>query len=209
MSKDLEKEILLESYTQLVDFMAETLGGECEIVLHKIEDQRAEIIAIKNGQYSNRKIGDHIDAIGKKVYEIEKNLRYHANYAKVNYQGKEMKSSSFYIRKKNRELVGILCFNFDLSLAKMAKKYFEALMPKQSEEEIERDTVNEITFGMIDETIQDMNIPVGRMVPSERIKVIKSLQEKGVFGIKGAVRQVAKKLEISETSVYRYLKEIE
>ncbi|MCT4660247.1 MAG: PAS domain-containing protein [Tissierellales bacterium] len=209
MSKDLEKEILLESYTQLVDFMAETLGSECEIALHKIEDQRAEIIAIRNGQYSNRKIGDHIDAIGKKVYEIEKNLRYHANYEKVNYQGKEMKSSSFYIRKKSGELIGILCFNFDLTLANMARKYFEAFMPKETEEVLEKDTVNQITFGMIDETIQAMNLPVDRMVPNERIEVIKELREKGVFGIKGAVRQVAKKLEISETSVYRYLKEIE
>jgi predicted transcriptional regulator YheO len=91
----------------------------------------------------------------------------------------------------------------------MARKYFEAFMPKETEEVLEKDTVNQITFGMIDETIQAMNLPVDRMVPNERIEVIKELREKGVFGIKGAVRQVAKKLEISETSVYRYLKEIE
>lgn len=39
-----------------------------------------------------------------------------------------------------------------------------------------------------------------------KIKIIKNLQEKGIFRIKGAVFQVAKVLLISEPSIYRYLK---
>jgi len=209
MNDNYERSILINSYKQMVDFMAETLGENCEVVLHEIKNNQVEIIAIKNGHHSNRKVGEKIDAIGKKVYEIEKNIRYRANYSKLGYHGNEMKSSSFYIRKENGEIIGILCFNFDISLAKRAQKYFETLLQADKEVVQEKDTVNQITLGMIEETIVDSKIPVDRMTPSERIDIIKSLQVKGVFGIKGAVRQVSKKLKISETSVYRYLKEIE
>lgn len=212
MKEDFERLILINTYKTLVDFMAETLGEECEIALHEIKENQVEIVAIRNKHHSNREIGEKIDAIGKKVYEIEKNIRYRANYSKMGYQGKEMKSSSFYIKKQNEEVVGILCFNFDISLAKMAQKYFETLLPKQEKNNIidkSTDSVNQITIGMIEETIVETDIPIARMTPAERIEIIKNLQLKGVFGIKGAVRQVSKKLEISETSVYRYLKEIE
>ena len=40
----------------------------------------------------------------------------------------------------------------------------------------------------------------------EKIKVVKYLQEKGTFKVKGAIVLVAEKLAVSEPTVYRYLK---
>lgn len=45
-----------------------------------------------------------------------------------------------------------------------------------------------------------------KIVVDEKIKVVKYLQEKGTFKVKGAIVLVAEKLAVSELTVYRYLK---
>ena len=42
-----------------------------------------------------------------------------------------------------------------------------------------------------------------------KINIVKELNEQGIFNIKGSVAEVAKKLNISESSVYRYIKMVE
>ena len=41
------------------------------------------------------------------------------------------------------------------------------------------------------------------------IKVVKYLQEKGTFKVKGAIVLVAEKLAVSEPTIYRYLKKMQ
>ncbi|WRK53430.1 helix-turn-helix domain-containing protein [Coprobacillaceae bacterium CR2/5/TPMF4] len=48
-----------------------------------------------------------------------------------------------------------------------------------------------------------------RLNVDEKIKVVKYLQEKGTFKVKGAIVLVAEKLAVSEPTVYRYLKKME
>ena len=43
---------------------------------------------------------------------------------------------------------------------------------------------------------------------AEKIKVVKYLQEKGTFKVKGAIVLVAEKLAVSEPTIYRYLKKM-
>ena len=42
----------------------------------------------------------------------------------------------------------------------------------------------------------------------KKIKVVKYLQEKGTFKVKGAIVLVAEKLAVSEPTIYRYLKKM-
>ena len=42
-----------------------------------------------------------------------------------------------------------------------------------------------------------------------KISIIKELNEQGIFNIKGSVAKVAKVLNVSESSVYRYVKMVE
>jgi len=48
-----------------------------------------------------------------------------------------------------------------------------------------------------------------RMTMEEKKQVVKNLESKGVFMLKGVVNEVAKSLKVSEQTVYRYLKELE
>ena len=49
---------------------------------------------------------------------------------------------------------------------------------------------------------------VERLNVEEKIKVVKYLQEKGIFKVKGAIVLVAEKLAVSEPTIYRYLKKM-
>ena len=46
------------------------------------------------------------------------------------------------------------------------------------------------------------------MTPQEKEQVIQALEHQGVFSTKGSVGQAAKELNISEPTVYRYLRRI-
>ena len=46
------------------------------------------------------------------------------------------------------------------------------------------------------------------MTTNEKVKLVKSLEDKGAFQIKGVVNQVAIRLGVSNFTVYNYLKKI-
>jgi predicted transcriptional regulator YheO len=46
------------------------------------------------------------------------------------------------------------------------------------------------------------------MTPDEKIAIVRTLNDKGVFLLKGAVAVVARHLAASEATVYRYLQRV-
>ena len=71
------------------------------------------------------------------------------------------------------------------------------------------ESIKDLTIKMIEEVIRDAGVPADRMTVDEKKEILKSLKEKEVFRTKGATRIVAKYLNSSETSIYRYFKELE
>lgn len=128
-----------------------------------------------------------------------------------------MKSNTFFIKDSSDELIGILCINFDMTIPIGARKYLEQLTSGFNTSQNESNkkgnettqSIKEFTLKIINDVIESSGIPVERMTPEERVNILKILKEKGVFRIKGAVREVAKHLMTSEASIYRYLKELE
>ena len=76
--------------------------------------------------------------------------------------------------------------------------------------EILSSPLDEMIDMYIKECLEKMGFPsyflAERLNVDEKIKVVKYLQEKGTFKVKGAIVLVAEKLAVSEPTVYRYLK---
>ena len=138
-----------------------------------------------------------------------------------------MKTNTFFIYTPDREMIGMLCINFDLSLPLMTKNWLDSFLGELSTGSCSKQTgssniesrsaapdpdredmFKSLSKDIIGDVIRQHGTPVKRMTPGERIAVLKELKSKGVFRIKYAVREVARGLEISEPSVYRYLKEL-
>jgi len=47
----------LDAYITLVDFLADFMGENTEVVLHDLTDWRHSIMAIRNGHITGRKVG--------------------------------------------------------------------------------------------------------------------------------------------------------
>ncbi|MCG8482497.1 MAG: PAS domain-containing protein [Clostridia bacterium] len=217
MDRTMERKHLINMYMDFADFLSEVYGESCEIVLHEITEEGSSIVAIKNGHISNRTVGAEKDDIFIRKIGTFKGGKYATNMYHKTAQGGDMKSSSFFIKDSAGELIGILCVNVELTsmiaLNKLTEKFLSGFLNCSLEDiykvDEEEETIEEYTYRTIKKIINLSEIPVERMNMEEKIDILRLLKDKGVFRIKGVVREVAKHLDVSETSIYRYLREIE
>jgi predicted transcriptional regulator YheO len=216
----------IDEFKKIVDFLGDVLGNNCEVVLQDLRKGRNCIVAIANGHISGRSIGSPLTDLGQKVLVDGdwKENDYYNNYVGMTKQGKRLRSSTYFI-KDNDKLIGMLCINFDeskfLELSEMLLK-LGGINKSRSEKELdaitkgngEKSSGSELfyvnTNDMVDSVIGDSfpalkGYSANRLTQKEKMDIVRKLDEKQVFVIKGAVGQVAHKLGISVASLYRYI----
>jgi predicted transcriptional regulator YheO len=208
---------ILESYLPLVDFIASVNGKGCEVVLHDLRKLDNSIIGIKNNHITGRTINDTItdfalDIIHKKKH---KDKNYICNYmGKTSNGRKKIRASTYFIRDQEDNLIGMLCTNIDVTALSNARKYIDDLiMIKENSETKEQENfslnINAHVNSIISKTLSEFGSEPFRMTMEEKKNIIKDLENKGVFKLKGVIGAVASSLKVSDQTVYRYLKELE
>lgn len=204
---------LLAKYIPLVDFLAEVLGPDAEVVLHDVEDMDRSVVAIKNGHVSGRSVGSPATNMVLKVIQDGRGSKidYLSNYKGVAADGRSLRSSTYFIHGARNKLIGILCVNIDTSKLQFIREYLDRLLPPLgsagSSEEVEHfsSSVEELALGSIDTAIKEAGTSPRRMSQAEKIALVRRLDGEGIFLLKGAISRVAAALEASEATVYRYL----
>ncbi|MBZ7942442.1 helix-turn-helix transcriptional regulator [Campylobacter molothri] len=212
-----------EQFIKLTKFLGQVLGKQYEVVFHVIDKKGTYIAAIENNHISDRTLESPLGAfiselIQKKVY-LKKDFLY--DYKALVEKNKFVRGSTFFI-KNSDELVGILCINHDASVIRDAickiidieklDDMGEFLSQDESSNLEINDLANVETLSRSIEEILAQNIDMSylnsnyQLSITQKEEIAKTLYEKGIFNIKGAVAIVAKFLKISEPSVYRYLK---
>jgi predicted transcriptional regulator YheO len=218
IERALEDDATLRSYVPMVDFYAETLGRHCEVILHDLRQLESSIIAIRNNHISGRQIGGCITGFGLELLEkrIYEKRDYVANYAGKTEDGKKtLRSSTFFIRNKMNKVIGMLCVNLDISAFVAAKSAIEDLIsvgndvrdgePVLAEESFDLDP-QKLISSRVAHVLAKFGIEPERMTSAEKSAVVLDLAELGVFRIKGAVSEVSQLIQVSEPTIYRYLK---
>lgn len=213
----------LEPYAKLVYFLSAALGDNCEIALHDLTSKDQEIVAISNNPISGREVGAKLSNLSLHYLEEKQYLNhdYVMNYKTVGNDGKLMRAATYFIKEEGREMpVGMLCINVNIFDLEYLTSTIKKILGIKEEKDIEfkMDNPVEILSSPLDEMIdmyikeclEKMGFPsyflAERLNVDEKIKVVKYLQEKGTFKVKGAIVLVAEKLAVSEPTVYRYLK---
>lgn len=216
----------LEPYAKLVDFLGKALGDNCEIALHDLTSEEQEIVAIANNQLSGREVGAKLSNLSLHYLDTKQYLNndFVMNYKTVGPDGKLMRAATYFIKEDGQEMpVGMLCINVNISDLEYLTATIKKILGIKEEKEIEfkMDNPVEILSSPLDEMIdmyikeclKKMGFPsyflAERLNVDEKIKVVKYLQEKGTFKVKGAIVLVAEKLAVSEPTVYRYLKKMD
>lgn len=203
---------ILKSYIPIVEGLGKTFGENCEVVLHDIKDLSSSIVAISNSHVSGREKGSPMTNLGLNI--IKKGVNGEdliLNYRSIT-KDKIIKSSSMMIRDENGELIGCLCINYDITPLKFFENAIKSLTDFDDdnhlstlEEEKFAFSVAELTSEIIQKVVNEFNKPIELLSKEEKIEFVRLLDEKGIFLIKGAVKEVADLLNVSKFTIYNYL----
>lgn len=216
------------AYAKLTEFLGRVLGPDYEVVLHDLSEPDKSIVAIANGQVSGRTVGAPmtsmaLQAIVNHSHETED---YRLNYAGLA-SGRLMRSSTLFIRDEAGAEVGLLCINFDDSryrelsdrILKLRHPdifvdsnfaYDEAagalaVVTAQASEQFPRSLAS-LTDEVLDQAL-DVSARE-RLSHRRRFEIVKDLDGKGFFRVRGAAKEVARRLGCSPATIYRYLARI-
>ena len=219
----------LQQYAKLVEFLGYALGPSYEIALHDLTDKDKSIIAIANGHVSGREVGAPLTNVALSILRDKsyEQADYRVNSYGVSVNGKDLRSSTFYI-KEGGELIGLLCINFDdsgyraissqlMSLCHpdifvddMVRKAERAAWAAGGQMAAEKFpvTADAVAADAIGRELERLGVTAERLTPEERLQIIANLEASGTFLMKGAVKDVAAELHCSQASVYRYLNQL-
>lgn len=212
----------LKKYESLVEFLGNALGSHVEIVLQDLTGENYSIVKIVNSQISGREVGAPVTnlALQMIISGEWKDKNYVCDYYGTSVGGKILKGSTFFIKEAD-ELIGMLCINTDVSAFREASDLLlqmAGLVQKQEEQEVpsnkEKQTIERFSDSVVDVTrtvLEEIckGVPTDRLTQNEKTEIVRTLNEKGIFLLKGAVSDVAQMLLCSEASVYRYLSRIQ
>lgn len=212
---------LIDTYIPLVQFLGEFLGPNCEIVLHDTSTKENSVLAIANNHITGRKVGAPLtDLALKLVMDREYEHRdWVMGYVARSKDDSPLHSATFFIRDNDNGLAGMLCLNMDLSDMINARDTLNRIISFVNKDsanakgvhdhsETFSESIEDLTENLIVQIINGADIPPKRMTAAEKMDLVRILDERGVFLLKGTVAVVADRLAASEATIYRYLQKI-
>ncbi|WP_101910777.1 helix-turn-helix transcriptional regulator [Marasmitruncus massiliensis] len=204
---------LLTFYLPMVDFIADCMGENTEVVLHDLTDWHQSVVAIRNGHISGREVGSPITDLSLNILKTAsfEQLPYMANYQGVAKNGHSLKSSTFFIKDDTGAMVGMLCVNTDYHALTEARLQLESLIGALGIQTgggvTENFTMNvsDLVQANLFRVCPNLEELVGRMSQKDKLEIVEKLDELGTFLVKGSIVCVAEKLGVSVPTIYRYL----
>lgn len=200
----------LHPYVPIVTFLASVLGGDSEVLLHDVRDVSRSIVAIANGAVSGRSIGGPAtDLVLQILNDPELRNRSHiTNYRSRSRSGVSFKSHTLIIRD-NSALIGMICINTDIRKWIQARELLSTFTQLDSigDEHGQREqldlTADELARASIDQRFAELGVDPALLSAEDRSRLVARLHEDGVFQLRGAIRDVAERLGVSEATIYR------
>lgn len=205
---------ILENYVAVANMIADTFGDHCEVILHDFSIPQNSVVYTRNNVVTNRQVGQSFTEYFVKEVLLSRKFRddVSANYIMKGAQGQTIKSSTVLIRDDGGKVIGSLCVNLDITYMKDLMDQFISMMgieepTEKTEEEVAvLPNIQEIVDDIIEHTIGDQNME--ELSRDQKIDLVRFMDDKGLFLIKGAADKVAERMNISKVTVYSYLDEI-
>lgn len=204
---------ILKAYIPIANMLTMTFGKSCEVVIHDLTLPESSVVYVANGTVTGRKEGQSFDHLIRQVL-LNKKFKDDCTvkYVFETENGKKVKSSSALIRNLEGEVVGMLCINYDLTLSYLMQEGLNDFLPEPSSgpTSTEDNAPNQDVLTIIDDLIDNIikNTNVSNLKRRDNIEIIRFMDEKGVFLVKGAIEKVAASMGLSKVTIYSYLDEI-
>lgn len=211
-------EVVLETLKSLAPAIGEFLGDACEVVVHDLRQPEHSIVGLVHGEITGRALGGPLvggpfgDVALRWLTEVGE-LVQHQVYETRTSDGRRLKSATTLFRESNRKPFAALCINYDVSELVAFQAWAERLrsLPPKSDEvrsASPSSTVDEILNAAIEEVIGPYRDVLSNLTRETRAAILRDLDDRGVFLVKGSVRRIADELGVSKYTVYNDLDEI-
>jgi predicted transcriptional regulator YheO len=151
-----------------------------------------------------------VKALHKEGHEVKD--RY--DYKTITNDGRELKSTTIFIRDRGGDVIAAFCINFDstdylniIRSLEVFTKTSDSKLPNELTETFAL-SINDTIDALFEQAVSEIGKQPATMSTDEKMRVVNTLEREGIFKIKGAVNQVALKLGVSNYTVYNYLKKI-
>jgi predicted transcriptional regulator YheO len=191
------------------------MGDDVEIILHEVQDLENSVIVTSSTNRNGRKMGSPVtDLIPKMLKEGRKSHKsFITNYEGKSKDGTVLRSSTYFIRNENDEIIGMLCINVNFERMEEAIRYLGGFVGLDRIEDKKRErnvahlspSIEDIAISSVKEIVSSLEVPSERMSQKEKLEVVHKLNNNGIFLLKGIVSVVAEELKTSEATIYRYL----
>jgi predicted transcriptional regulator YheO len=210
----------IKKFIPWVDALADTFGKNCEVVLHDLRNLDKSIVKIANGHITGREVGAPITDMGLRLFEESKRSR--KDTAVIGYrtrtkEGRELKSTTLFIRNDEGETVGCLCINIDLTPYLSAKNLIDQLCQTAGHHDASGENgspekflsdVDSLMEQLIEKAVKKVNKPIVSLSKADKLQMMRDLKKDGFFLIKGSVKKLSGELGASVPTIYKYLEEI-
>jgi predicted transcriptional regulator YheO len=191
-----------------------TVGSQCEVVVHDLRTPEQSVVAM-SGNLTGRTVGspapDPEMLPGNLGAFQDDILREHTRTS----SGRQLVSSTVWVRNDRGEIVGAICINMDFSDLRRARDLLNQVLAEQTMET----TINTSfeTFATSPEefaaialrgAVQKVGKAVHHLNRQDKIEIIRELELAGVFRFQHAMDIVMQELGVSRASIYAYLKDI-
>ncbi len=216
-NKTTQDECILESIKVIVPSISLVFGPNCMVALYSTKEPSYPCIAIENGDIADIKLGSTASGFMSDIISEESSpdgKDVVGLYYTKTYDGRALKSIISMIRNKKRELIGCLYIGIDLSVP--LHDFIQHFIPvvdnnlANSLAEIKARELPSDINDILTQTLERVVASVNNMQisPTEKNRlIVKELQQRGVFDIRGAVEIVANRLGVSRYTIYNYLKD--
>ncbi|WP_271398964.1 helix-turn-helix transcriptional regulator [Salinicoccus roseus] len=209
-----ESKKILEGFIPVAKSNAKMFGPNCEVVIHDLTHPQSSVMFTVNNHVTGREVGQSFDHLVRTVLQDEDFKEDHlSGYTFTTEDGRLIRSSTSLIRDSERKVIGAYCVNFDVDALNRMQKFMDDFLPAQAdaqevahEADEDLENVEEIVDQLIQQIIKNSVHPA--MKRHEKVELIRFMEEKGIFLMKGSVEKVASLLGISKVTVYSYLDEI-
>ena len=199
--------VLLKSLIPIAETIGKTFGNRCEVVLHDLTIPEKSVVYTVNGDVTGRREGQTFDRLVRSVL-LNKNFTrdYAVNYTFETEDGRRIKSSSSLVRDEAGEVVGVFCVNYDITFMKTLHDELELFLPMQEDSSVicpEMAADQDVTT--VVDTLID-NIVSSRkkqgLTKQDNLEMIRFMDDKGIFLVKGAIDKVAACMGLPKPKVY-------
>ena len=204
----------LDRYIPVTEFIAEMMGPDTEVILYSVTDR--SVYYVINPMDEEMVVGSGLRSLERRFLEnrLYDHESFVVNYRALSKHRNKLKSATLFLRGDNRQLIAMLTVNANVDrlveLRDMLNEMVSGHRPYDNQHGTSFYNSFEVSVeGIVSTTIRKeldkYKVPPDRLSQQEKIEIVRCLDQQGIFLVKGAIVEVAKSLQTTDPTIYRYL----